>query len=114
MADNLRFLNPDTMAKPPGYTHVVEVTGPGRTVYFSGQLGIDKSGKMAPDFQGQVVQAFENLKAQSFSNTLAQGRLGQALVQPGRRGGDDSLSSHVRVLLWRRSCVADPRTARVW
>ena len=63
MADNLRFLNPDTMAKPPGYTHVVEVTGPGRTVYFSGQLGIDKSGKMAPDFQGQAVQAFENLKA---------------------------------------------------
>jgi enamine deaminase RidA (YjgF/YER057c/UK114 family) len=34
------------MQKPPGYSHVVEVTGPGRTVYFAGQLGIDKSGKM--------------------------------------------------------------------
>lgn len=27
MATNLRFLNPETIAKPPGYTHVVEVTG---------------------------------------------------------------------------------------
>src|SRR6516165_6870347 len=46
MPDNIRFSNPDTMQKPPGYSHVVEVTGPGRTVYFAGQLGIDKSGKM--------------------------------------------------------------------
>jgi hypothetical protein len=48
MPDNIRFSNPDTMQKPPGYSHVVEVTGPGRTVYFAGQLGIDKSGKWAP------------------------------------------------------------------
>jgi hypothetical protein len=27
VATNLRFLNPETIAKPPGYTHVVEVTG---------------------------------------------------------------------------------------
>jgi len=26
MPDNIRFSNPDTMQKPPGYTHVVEVT----------------------------------------------------------------------------------------
>ena len=26
------------VVKPPGYTHVVEVTGPGRTVYIAGQL----------------------------------------------------------------------------
>ena len=32
MPDNIRFSNPDTMQKPPGYSHVVEVTGPGRTV----------------------------------------------------------------------------------
>jgi enamine deaminase RidA (YjgF/YER057c/UK114 family) len=63
---NTRFINPPTMAKPPGYTHVVEVTGPGRTVYLAGQLGLDLSGKLvgAPgDFQAQAVQAFENLKA---------------------------------------------------
>jgi enamine deaminase RidA (YjgF/YER057c/UK114 family) len=61
MPDNVRFLNPDSMAKPPGYTHVVEVTGPGRTVYFAGQLG--RSGKLVEgDFRAQTVQAFENLK----------------------------------------------------
>jgi enamine deaminase RidA (YjgF/YER057c/UK114 family) len=57
-----RFINPPTISKPPGYTHVVEVTGPGRTIYIAGQLGIDPAGKMAPDFRGQTVQAFENLK----------------------------------------------------
>jgi enamine deaminase RidA (YjgF/YER057c/UK114 family) len=63
MPDNVRFLNPDTMAKPPGYTHVVEVTGPGRTVYFAGQLGLDRSGKLVEGgFREQSVQAFENLK----------------------------------------------------
>ena len=63
MPDNLRFFNPDTIAKPQGYSHVVEMTGPGRTVYFAGQLGMDKSGKMPADFAGQVAQAFENVKA---------------------------------------------------
>jgi enamine deaminase RidA (YjgF/YER057c/UK114 family) len=38
MPDHLRFSNPDAIAKPPGYSHVVEVIGPGRLVYFAGQL----------------------------------------------------------------------------
>jgi enamine deaminase RidA (YjgF/YER057c/UK114 family) len=63
MPDIIRFSNPDTMPKPPGYSHVVEVTGPGRTVYFAGQLGIDKSGKMGANAREQMVMAFENLKA---------------------------------------------------
>jgi enamine deaminase RidA (YjgF/YER057c/UK114 family) len=60
-----RFINPDTLAKPPGYTHVVEVTGPGRTIYIAGQLGLDPGGGLvgAPgDFRAQAKQAFENLK----------------------------------------------------
>ena len=32
-----RFINPRTMAKPPGYTYVVETYGPGRTAYIAGQ-----------------------------------------------------------------------------
>lgn len=64
MSANLRFLNPAPLSKPPGYTQVVEVTGPGRTVYIAGQLGIDQSGQLAgPDFRAQAVQVFENLKA---------------------------------------------------
>jgi enamine deaminase RidA (YjgF/YER057c/UK114 family) len=64
---NLRFSNPETLAKPPGgYSHVVEVLAPGRTVYFAGQLGLDRAGKMAGeagDFRAQATQAFENVKA---------------------------------------------------
>jgi enamine deaminase RidA (YjgF/YER057c/UK114 family) len=57
-----RFINPPTISKPPGYTHVVEITGPGRLIYVAGQLGFTVDGKMPPDFRGQTVQAFENLK----------------------------------------------------
>lgn len=66
MSGIVRRLNPPTMESPPGYTHVVEVTGPARMVYFAGQLGVDKGGKLAGapgDFNAQTVQAFENLKA---------------------------------------------------
>jgi len=62
MPDNIRFSSPDTMQKPPGYSHVVEVTGPGRTVYFAGQLGIDKSGRMGANAREQTEMAFENVK----------------------------------------------------
>jgi enamine deaminase RidA (YjgF/YER057c/UK114 family) len=65
VAANTRFINPDTLYKPPGYSHVVEVTGPGRTVYIAGQLGLDTDGNLvgAPgDFKAQAVQTFENLK----------------------------------------------------
>ena len=65
MAANIRFLNPKTMAKPPGYTYVVETTGPCRTVYIAGQLGLDADNTLvgaAGDFRAQCVGAFENLK----------------------------------------------------
>jgi enamine deaminase RidA (YjgF/YER057c/UK114 family) len=63
---SVRYLNPQSLAAPPGYTHVVEVTGPGRTVYIAGQVGIDRGGKLAGvpgEARAQIVQAFENLKA---------------------------------------------------
>ena len=63
MPDNIRFSNPDTMEKPPGYSQVVEVIGPGRMVYFAGQLGIDKSGRMGTGAREQMELAFENVKA---------------------------------------------------
>jgi enamine deaminase RidA (YjgF/YER057c/UK114 family) len=64
-SSNLRFLNPSTIAKPPGYTHVIEVIGPGRTVFIAGQLGLTLDGKFAGaegDFRAQAQQAFENLR----------------------------------------------------
>ena len=61
-----RFANPKTMPPPRGYTQVVETTGPGRTVYLSGQLGMTIGGAFAGapgDFRAQATQCFENLKA---------------------------------------------------
>jgi enamine deaminase RidA (YjgF/YER057c/UK114 family) len=46
-----RFINPDTLTKSPNYTHVVEVTGPCRTVSISGQLGVDRDGNVVGDFR---------------------------------------------------------------
>jgi enamine deaminase RidA (YjgF/YER057c/UK114 family) len=60
------FINPPTMPATRGYTHVVETTGPGRTVYIAGQLGMTPEGQFAGgpgDFRAQATQAFENLKA---------------------------------------------------
>ncbi|HEY2138415.1 MAG TPA: RidA family protein [Xanthobacteraceae bacterium] len=66
MAANVRFINPKTLAKPPGYTYVVETNGPGRTIYIAGQLGLDLDNALvgAPgDFRAQATKAFENLAA---------------------------------------------------
>ena len=65
MAANVRFLNPNTMAKPPGYSYVVEATGPNRVIFIAGQLGLDLDNKLvgAPgDFRAQAMKAVENLK----------------------------------------------------
>ncbi|MBV9968766.1 MAG: RidA family protein [Xanthobacteraceae bacterium] len=58
-----KFVNPDTIAKPVGYTHVVEPTLPGRIVFISGQLGLDAENKIVSgDFRAQAEQTFVNLK----------------------------------------------------
>jgi enamine deaminase RidA (YjgF/YER057c/UK114 family) len=65
-AKNIRFINPEALAMPPSYTHVVEVTGPGRTVFIAGQLGTGRDSNVvgAPgDFRAQAVQVFDNLAA---------------------------------------------------
>jgi enamine deaminase RidA (YjgF/YER057c/UK114 family) len=54
------------MPAPRGYTQVVETSGPGRTIYLSGQLGMTPEGTFAGepgDFRAQANQCFENLKA---------------------------------------------------
>jgi 2-iminobutanoate/2-iminopropanoate deaminase len=64
MTANVRFSNPNALAKPPGYSYVVEATGPNRTIYFAGQLGVDTDNKFvgAPgDFRAQCARAFDNM-----------------------------------------------------
>jgi 2-iminobutanoate/2-iminopropanoate deaminase len=57
--------NPPPLSKPTGYTHVVEVTGPAKTVYIAGQIAFDKDGKVvgAGDMKAQAEQVFKNLQA---------------------------------------------------
>jgi enamine deaminase RidA (YjgF/YER057c/UK114 family) len=65
MAANVRFSNPKTMAKPPGYSYVVEATGPNRLIFIAGQLGLDLDNQLVGgpgDFRAQAFKAFQNLK----------------------------------------------------
>ena len=57
--------NPPTLSTPTGYTHIVEVTGPARMVYISGQIALDKDGKVVGegDMKAQAEQVFKNLQA---------------------------------------------------
>lgn len=45
------------------YSPGVLAAGPVRTLYVSGQVGIDASGAVPVDFEGQVRAAFANLEA---------------------------------------------------
>jgi reactive intermediate/imine deaminase len=57
--------NPPALSTPTGYTHIVEVTGPNRTIYISGQIAYDKDGNVvgAGDMKAQDEQVFRNLEA---------------------------------------------------
>ena len=57
--------NPPALSAPTGYTHIVEVTGPNRTIYISGQIAFDKNGTIvgAPgDMKAQAEQVFKHLE----------------------------------------------------
>ena len=58
-----RFINPSSLVKPNGYTHVV-VAADGRTVYIAGQIAFDSTGQLVggQDFRAQAVQVYRNLQ----------------------------------------------------
>jgi reactive intermediate/imine deaminase len=64
-AAQVKRTNPPALSKPTGYTHIVEVTGPTKTIYISGQIAFDKDGKLvgAGDMKAQAEQVFKNLQA---------------------------------------------------
>ncbi len=63
-ASNRRFLSPDTLPPPFGYSHVVDAPAT-RIVYVSGQVPLDAKGQLVGegDFDSQVRRVFENLTA---------------------------------------------------
>jgi enamine deaminase RidA (YjgF/YER057c/UK114 family) len=56
------FINPPALGPTKGWTHVVASTG-GRTIYVSGQVGVDERGRVAGsgDLKAQTEQAFANI-----------------------------------------------------
>ncbi len=58
-----RYLNPPTLTKPNGYTHVV-VAPDGRTVYIAGQVALDSTGQLVggADFRAQAERVYQNLR----------------------------------------------------
>jgi enamine deaminase RidA (YjgF/YER057c/UK114 family) len=57
------FINPPTLCKTHGWTHVVATSG-GKTIHISGQAGIDAAGNVVGkgDLKRQTEQTFENLR----------------------------------------------------
>ena len=58
----MKRINPDSLAKPSGFSHAVVATG--TTVFLAGQTGMDRDGRIVP---GGVVAQFE----QALANLLA-------------------------------------------
>jgi len=60
----VKRVNPPALSAPTGYTHIVEVTGPNRTIYISGQIAFDQDGQVvgAGDMKAQAEQVFKNLE----------------------------------------------------
>lgn len=60
----LKHINPDAIAPPRGYTHVVTATS-GKMAFISGQIAVDAEGNLVGegDFAAQAEQVFENLQA---------------------------------------------------
>ena len=58
-----RYINPPTLVKPNGYTHVV-VAPDGRTAYVAGQVAYDSTGQLVGgnDFKAQAERVFQNLR----------------------------------------------------
>jgi len=58
-----KFLNPASLCPTFGWTHVVTVSG-GKTIYISGQVGINEKGEVVGkgDLKRQTEQAFENIR----------------------------------------------------
>jgi len=59
----VEFINPPTLCKTHGWTHVVVARG-GKTIYISGQTAVNAAGEVVGkgDLKWQTEQTFENLR----------------------------------------------------
>jgi enamine deaminase RidA (YjgF/YER057c/UK114 family) len=60
---NIYAVNPDTMAKPRGYSHAIAVSGDRKTIYIGGQNAVDELGKIVGlDLMEQTRQVLFNIE----------------------------------------------------
>jgi enamine deaminase RidA (YjgF/YER057c/UK114 family) len=60
MTGRLTSVNPDSLAKPRGYSHGMK--GTGDILFVAGQIGWDRHAQMVPgDFVAQFTQALDNV-----------------------------------------------------
>ena len=57
----MRILQPAEWSKPRGFSHGVEVDGPGKWIVLAGQTGGDEKGDYSPDMAGQVGTALKRI-----------------------------------------------------
>jgi enamine deaminase RidA (YjgF/YER057c/UK114 family) len=57
----MRILQPAEWSKPRGFSHGVEVEGPGRWIVLAGQTGGDEKGEYQSDMAGQVGLALRRI-----------------------------------------------------
>jgi enamine deaminase RidA (YjgF/YER057c/UK114 family) len=57
----MRILQPAEWSKPRGFSHGVELDGPGKWVVLAGQTGGDDKGEYAPDMAAQVGTALKRI-----------------------------------------------------
>ncbi|MCW3992874.1 MAG: RidA family protein [Candidatus Bathyarchaeota archaeon] len=58
------YINPEGIASPAGYTHVVKGTDPGSLIFVSGQVALDSERNVVGrgDIERQLKQVFTNLR----------------------------------------------------
>src|ERR1700712_124517 len=57
----MRILQPAEWPKPRGFSHGVELDGPGKWIVLAGQTGGDEKGEYAPDMAAQVGTALKRV-----------------------------------------------------
>jgi enamine deaminase RidA (YjgF/YER057c/UK114 family) len=57
----MRTLQPTDWSKPRGFSHGVEIDGPGRWIVLAGQTGGDDKGEYQADMAGQVTVALRRI-----------------------------------------------------
>jgi enamine deaminase RidA (YjgF/YER057c/UK114 family) len=57
----MRILQPAEWSKPRGFSHGVEVDGPGKWIVLAGQTGGDEKGDYQPDMAVQIGTALKRI-----------------------------------------------------